>query len=349
MTLHDITQHFGPGRGGAARLGGRTPSAVGAPPSRTRVFAHRGASADFPEHTRAAYLRAIESGADGLEIDVHLTADGELVCFHDFTVERTSDGSGPVAGKTLAQMRRLDICSWKTPKLARTPRFWQSRRLADTYGAPDEQLMTLPEVLELLRGAGRPMALAIELKHPSPYGSRLEDEVLKVLLAAGWDPETSVVPGTRRRGGEAHPIEVSFMSFDPGALLHLGEMVPAERLCSLFDLVTDRSVARQMAKMQVGFGMRPFVAAVLRGTAKDAEALVWNHRAGIAGPGVRYVRQRPAEVRAWIARGSVMRVWTADKPKDVEMLLDLGVAEITTNRPAQVLDQVTAAQSESAR
>lgn len=346
MTLHDIAQHLVPHRSGSVRPGRPLLPGKGTA-SRPRVFAHRGASADFPEHTRAAFVRAIESGADGLEIDVHLTADGHLVCFHDFTLERTSDGSGPVAEKTLAQMRELDICSWKTPKLARRPRFWQSNRLADTYGAPDEQLMTLPQVLDLLGHAGRPMALAIELKHPSPYGSRLEDEVLKVLLAAGWDPETSMVPGSRGRES-THPIEVSFMSFDPSAILHLGEMVPAERLCSLFDLVTERHVARQMAKMQVGFAMRPFVAAVLRGTAKDAEALVWNHRAGIAGPGIRYVRQRPAEVRTWIARGSVLRVWTADKPKDVDMLMELGVAEITTNRPAQVLEQVTAAQGDSA-
>lgn len=338
MTVHQIA----PRRTDLHQQGDPAPR----PPRPTRVFAHRGASAEFPEHTRAAYLRAIESGADGLEIDVHLTADGELVCFHDFTVERTSDGTGPVAEKTLAQMRALDVCSWKTPQLAKTPRFWRSRKLADTYGAPDEQVMTLPEVLELLAGAGRPMGLAIELKHPSPYGSRLEDEVLKVLLEAGWDPETSTVPGAPRPGGGVHLIDVSFMSFHPGALIHLAEMVPAERLCSLFDLVNDRSIARQMAKMQFSFGMRPFVAAVLRGTAKDAEALVWNHRAGIAGPGLKYVRQRPAEAKAWIARGSVLRVWTVDKPKDVDLLLGLGVAEITTNRPAQVREQVSAVRGE---
>lgn len=76
---------------------------------RAIIFAHRGSSGLFPEHSRAAYQRAIEEGADGLEIDLHLTADGEPVCFHDATVDRTSNGTGAVAELSLAQLRSLDV------------------------------------------------------------------------------------------------------------------------------------------------------------------------------------------------------------------------------------------------
>ena len=73
------------------------------------MIAHRGASAAFPEHTRAAMLHALAVGADGLECDVQLTRDREFVCWHDPTVERTSDGRGAVADHTLARLRALDV------------------------------------------------------------------------------------------------------------------------------------------------------------------------------------------------------------------------------------------------
>lgn len=289
---------------------------------RAEVFAHRGSSGLFPEHTRAAYLRALEDGADGLEIDVHLTRDGEPVCFHDATLERTTDGSGPLAQLTLAQLRRLDIASWKTP------------RLPGEYGQISDQLMTLQDVLELLLQAGRDIRLAIELKHPSPYGHRLDDRVLKILLAYGWDPETS-----RITAGE-YSVEVTVMSFYPGALLHVAEMVPAEKLCALFTTITDTEVTKRLTKLRFSAAVRPVVSAVMRGTARDSESLVWNRQVGMAGPGVEYARAHKAEIKAWIARGSRLRVWTVDSPDDAEWLIGLGVQEVTTNYPARILEQV---------
>ena len=74
-------------------------------PSRSLVFAHRGASAAFAEHTRAAYLQALADGADGVECDLHLTRDQHLVLLHDANLDRTSDGTGPVAERTLRELR----------------------------------------------------------------------------------------------------------------------------------------------------------------------------------------------------------------------------------------------------
>ena len=73
------------------------------------MIAHRGASSEVAEHTLPAYLAAIETGADGLECDVRLTRDGHLVCVHDRTVNRTSNGSGIVSELDLAGLQELDF------------------------------------------------------------------------------------------------------------------------------------------------------------------------------------------------------------------------------------------------
>lgn len=83
--------------------------------SRPLVVAHRGASSDRAEHTLAAYTQALKDGADGLECDVRLTADGHLVCVHDRRIDRTSNGVGPVSSAELTDLERLDWTSWKHP------------------------------------------------------------------------------------------------------------------------------------------------------------------------------------------------------------------------------------------
>jgi glycerophosphoryl diester phosphodiesterase len=76
--------------------------------SRPRVFAHRGGCALGPENTIAAFDRGLAAGADGLELDVRFSADGVVVVCHDETLDRTTDGSGPVSAKTAAELSRVD-------------------------------------------------------------------------------------------------------------------------------------------------------------------------------------------------------------------------------------------------
>ena len=97
-----------------------TSTTVPTPASTARravVIAHRGASAYAPEHTFAAYDLAVEQGADYIEQDLQLTADGELVVMHDETLDRTARGpaescSGLVRTKTVAQLQQCDVGSW---------------------------------------------------------------------------------------------------------------------------------------------------------------------------------------------------------------------------------------------
>ena len=88
------------------------------PPPAVAIIAHRGASGHAPEHTFAAYDRAVAMGADYLEQDLQVTADGTLVVMHDDTVDRTTDGSGRVDAHSLAELQALDAGSWFAPEFA---------------------------------------------------------------------------------------------------------------------------------------------------------------------------------------------------------------------------------------
>jgi glycerophosphoryl diester phosphodiesterase len=76
------------------------------------IIGHRGIPSRMPENTMASFMAALGLGATGLETDVQMTKDGELVLIHDETVDRTTNGSGLVAGHTLSQLRALDAGGW---------------------------------------------------------------------------------------------------------------------------------------------------------------------------------------------------------------------------------------------
>ncbi|MDH6700729.1 glycerophosphodiester phosphodiesterase [Streptomyces griseoviridis] len=151
---------------------------------RIQVVAHRGASEDAPEHTLAAYKKAIEDGADALECDVRLTADGHLVCVHDRRVNRTSNGRGAVSALELADLAALDFGSWKARDEAPDWDFGADDR-ADT------SVLTLERLLELVADAGRRVELAIETKHPTRWAGQVEERLLLLLKRFGLDAPAS--------------------------------------------------------------------------------------------------------------------------------------------------------------
>lgn len=274
-----------------------------------RIVAHRGASEQYAEHTRAAYLQAVAEGADGLECDVQLTADGAVVLWHDPTVDRTSDGSGPLHERTLAQLRRLDAYSWREPALPAA------------YGGPGDQVLTLDELITIALEAGRPIELVIELKHPSPH--TLEEAVLAVLGSRGWDPASSSIG----------PVTVCFMSFSPDSLERLAPSVSPGRLMLLLeDLGDDRLVADAVP----GAAVTPELVGRLRALLARGVALVDQGLVLGAGPSIAHARAHPEQVRAWVEAGRLVRVWTVDDVDDARFCLSLGVQEITTNVPGRL-------------
>jgi len=153
---------------------------------RTQVVAHRGASEEAPEHTLAAYRKAIEDGADALECDVRLTADGHLVCVHDRRVNRTSNGRGAVSALELADLAALDFGS------RRTREFWRTRDEEPDWefrpeDREDTSVLTLERLLELVADAGRRVELAIETKHPTRWAGQVEDRLMLLLKRFGLD------------------------------------------------------------------------------------------------------------------------------------------------------------------
>ena len=81
----------------------------------TKVWAHRGASGYRPENTLEAFELAIRQGADGIEMDVHTSADGELIVMHDENVDRVTDGTGLIKDMTLAQLKELKVSTPAEP------------------------------------------------------------------------------------------------------------------------------------------------------------------------------------------------------------------------------------------
>ncbi|MGL4743959.1 MAG: glycerophosphodiester phosphodiesterase [Dermatophilaceae bacterium] len=185
------------------------------PRGRPLVVAHRGASDDEPEHTVAAYRRALEYGADGVECDVRLTADHHLVCVHDRRVDRTSDGAGAVSALELARLEALDWASWKVrPGDVEQPEADPERG----------RLLTLRRLLDVLLGAGKEALTLIETKHPTRHGRDVESTLVQVLRSVGLDAGD--------RPGLPH---VRAMSFSRRALLHLHRLSPDLPLVYLVD------------------------------------------------------------------------------------------------------------------
>ncbi|MBX3038059.1 MAG: hypothetical protein KF758_14200 [Anaerolineales bacterium] len=84
------------------------------------ILAHRGDLAHAPENTLPSFSQAIQKGADGVELDAKLTADGHVIVFHDMTIDRTTNGKGKVASFTLDEFRKLDAGAWFDSKFAGT-------------------------------------------------------------------------------------------------------------------------------------------------------------------------------------------------------------------------------------
>jgi glycerophosphoryl diester phosphodiesterase len=193
-----------------------------------QVVAHRGASEDAPEHTLAAYRKAIEDGADALECDVRLTADGHLVCVHDRRVNRTSNGRGAVSALELSDLAALDFGS------RRTREFWRTRdEEPDWVYRPEDRedtsVLTLERLLELVADAGRRVEMAIETKHPTRWAGQVEERLLVLLKRFGLDAPASAAES---------PIRV--MSFSARSLHRVRAASPTLPTVYLLQFVSPR-------------------------------------------------------------------------------------------------------------
>ena len=268
---------------------------------RIQVVAHRGASEEAPEHTLAAYKKAIEDGADALECDVRLTADGHLVCVHDRRVNRTSNGRGPVSALELADLAALDFGS------RRSREFWRNRDEEPDWeflpeDRQDTSVLTLERLLELVADADRRVELAIETKHPTRWAGQVEERLVELLGRFG---HTEPARGT----DQTSPVRV--MSFSARSLHRIRTAAPGIPVVYLMQFLSPRY---RDGRLPAGVS--------------------------IAGPGIRILRSHPDYVAKAHRAGHQVHVWTVNDAADVELCQELGVDAVITNRPKQVRMQL---------
>lgn len=253
------------------------------------VVAHRGASAHRAEHTRGAYELALEQGADALECDIRVSRDGRLVCVHDRRIDRTSSGRGVVSALTVTAMSTLDFGGWhhEMPESA-------DDLVRHPGGTPEHGVLTLDELLGLVRDHARPVRLFIETKHPVRYGGLVEHKL--VALLARYGMTAPVAPESS---------QVLMMSFSQAAVRRFREAAPGVPTVLLFDRF----------RGPLRFGVLP----------------PW---ADLAGPGIRLLREDPGFVARAAALGTDTYCWTVDEQADVELCRRAGVRFVATNAPA---------------
>ena|SRR5437773_619667 len=239
-------------------------------PDRSRVLriAHRGASGHCPENTRAAFLRAIELGADMVELDCQITRDGAVVVIHDETLERTTNGRGRVRDHTLKEIKALDAGSWFGREFA------------------GEEVLTLEEAVEILRGR---VGLNLEIKGVEPPG-RLEIQCVGVVRSLRFSRETV------------------FSSFSPPRMRLVRDLADAARIGVLVD------------------AGEPWTPAFALATELGAEAL-HAERSLVSATAIGKAHRLGLEVR----------VWSVNRPSEMESLAVLGVDGIFTDFPERLL------------
>ena len=156
------------------------------------IVAHRGLSATFPENTLPAFERALELPVDAIEFDLHPTRDGRIVVTHDDTLERCSNGRGPVREKTLAELKALDFGAWKSPRFAGT------------------RIPEFNELLDLVERKLPGLFLCVELKENNP---ECAEAALRELRRRNYLHNCSII--------SFHPEMLRFAeNFEPNLELH---------------------------------------------------------------------------------------------------------------------------------
>jgi glycerophosphoryl diester phosphodiesterase len=243
---------------------------------RVIAYAHQGGAWESPSSTLHAIRHAIEVGATAVELDVHATADGELVVCHDATVDRTTAAQGTIASFTLAQLRAMDFSYWWISGDDVTP----GRPAADypfrgrAPGDPSFGIATLREVLEQFPG----LVLNLDIKQTAPVVAPYEESLARLLAEFGRTDDLIVA-------SFLDPATDAFRRFAPDVPTSAGTMATAEAWQAVQaggDLPESPAVAFQVPERQGDLVIvdERFVAAAHRAgkavhvwTVNDAESM----------------------------------------------------------------------------
>jgi glycerophosphoryl diester phosphodiesterase len=271
-------------------------------------MAHQGGEIEAPSNTMFAFKTALDKGAEVLELDVHATADDEIVVIHDATVDRTTNGSGQIDEMTLDEIKKLDAAHWFVPGCGtcndepedafayrgfatgerRIPRKWRKIR---GFTPNDFKIPTLREVLETFPDT----FINIEIKATAPDTVPYEDKLAALLAEFDRTDDTIVV------------------SFYDNAIETFKTLAP------------DVNTATGTVEAAAFFGST-------QGPAPGAPSP--RHQAlqvPIVFNGVTVVT--PEFVEEAHANGLAVHVWTINDRKEMEWLIEIGVDGIMTDRP----------------
>jgi glycerophosphoryl diester phosphodiesterase len=267
------------------------------------VVAHRGSTAEAPEHTLAAYRHAAAIGADAVECDVRMTRDGVLVCVHDRHVRHTSNGRGVVSALHLEELEQFHFGARK-----RRRNRWADDEITSVTDEPDLEnglVLTLDRLLEYITATPGTVRLAIETKHPTRHARKVEEALVHCLRRYGL------------LGNSGRPVEwagkpaVRMMSFSQLAVRRMSELAPGVPTVQL-----------------IGKRLRPVRRELLAGTATAV------------GPGIHLLRSDPEFVADAHAAGKELHVWTVNRPRDMDLAADLGVDAIITDYPDTLMQRL---------
>jgi len=288
--------------------------------SKIQVIGHRGAAGLVPENTLAGFRKALDLGVDGLEMDVLLTADGEVVVHHDFALKpettRTPDGkwlrgsSGPlIKDLTLAELRTYDVGRLR-------PHTLYSRRYPDQQPEDGQRIPTLREVISMLTDRGdEKTTLWIEIK-TSPERTDATPAFEYVVEAVA-----------RELQEEQFLARTLFLSFDWRALAHARTVAPDTPTVYL------SLVSMSLDNIKPGKpGPSSWTAGI---DVDDFQGLL--PRAIIAAGGrhwgPHFKSLTPALVEEAHALGIQVYPWTVDQKNDMTRVIHMKAAGIITNRP----------------
>lgn len=268
------------------------------------IIAHRGSREGTFEHTAAAYRKAIADGADAVECDIRLSADGHLVCLHDRRLDFVSDSRGVVSTMELAELARVQLGARRGWRCFDRLRGGIPPADHDCADAGDHAVLTLRQLMELVVSAPRLIRLAIETKHPTRYRGEVETALVAVLSEFDLLRPRRELPVAAAGAQFGPPPAVRVMSFAPGSLRRMRRLAPDLDLVLLMGRIP---LHRRDGSLPEGI------------------------RA--AGIDVRIIRRHPEYVARAHAQGNAVYVWTVNTPADADAALAAGVEALITDRP----------------
>lgn len=166
--------------------------------NQTKIIAHRGSKGTHPENTLEAVKEAVRVGSDGIEVDVHLSLDKELIVIHDETIDRTTNGEGSIRNLTLAELKQFDAGSWYSTEFS------------------DCRIPTLQEIFYFLEKVDYKGLVNIELKTDEFSYPGIEEKVVAFVAERNW------------------PFTVEYSSFNDKTLIQLKKLDYTCKIALLF-------------------------------------------------------------------------------------------------------------------